>query len=62
MNIEGVYNTKIGAALLADMDRASVGENCNPYLASFNKELYDAYNARYEQIEAEWNNFVGSAA
>jgi len=58
MNMEGVYNTKIGAELLADADRASVGENCNPYLASFNKELYDAYNARYELIEAEWNEFI----
>jgi len=56
-----IYDTPIGAALLADMDRAELGENCNPYLPSLCKVLFDAYNARYEAIEAEWCEFTGSA-
>jgi hypothetical protein len=58
----GLADTPLIAEMLADIDRAQAGENCNPYSEKKQELLFKAYNARYEQICAEWAEFTGSAA
>ena len=59
MNIQQV---RFVASQRADIDWQEVGGNENPYNSIGQWDSFEAYEARFEQIREEWDEFTRSAA